>query len=134
MKNTAKTTSQTPAKTPYAKASGDAAELAVARRLEARGLTLLEHQYNVPRLGELDLVMRRGDCLYIIEVKARSDLERFGGGLAAITPAKVRKLRKTALHFCQKSGLMNLEMRFLAAEVELIKGQPQGSIHVVPIE
>jgi len=117
-----------------AKTSGDAAELAVARWLEAHGLTLLEHQYNVPRLGELDLVMRRGNCLYFIEVKARSDLDRFGGGLAAITATKLRKLRKTALHYCQKTGAMNLDMRFLAAEVALSGGQPQGPIHIVPME
>jgi putative endonuclease len=117
-----------------AKTSGDAAELAVARWLEAHGLTLLEHQYNVPRLGELDLVMRRGDCLYFIEVKARSDLDRFGGGLGAITAAKLRKLRKTALHYCQKTGSMNLDLRFLAAEVALSGGQPQGPIRIVPME
>lgn len=126
MKNIAKPTA--------AQLSGNAAELAVAHWLEARGLILLEHQYNVPRLGEIDLVMRRGDCLYIIEVKARTDLTSFGGGLAAITPAKIRKLRKTALYYCQRMGLLNLMMRFLAAEVHLINGQPHGPIHIVPIE
>lgn len=116
-----------------AKTRGDSAEMAVAHWLESHGLLLLEHQYNVPRLGEIDLIMRRGNCLYFIEVKARTNLASFGGGLAAITAGKVRRIRKTALYYCQSYGFMNTELRFLAAEVELVDGQPQGPIRFVPM-
>jgi len=42
-----------------AKTRGDAGELAVARYLLSHGFTLLAHQYLVPRLGEIDLVMKK---------------------------------------------------------------------------
>ncbi len=115
------------------KTRGDAGELAVARYLEAHGFVLLVHQYAVPRLGEIDLVMQKGGCLYFIEVKARSGPESFGSGLEQITRDKIRKIRKTALAYCQSTGNMNTETRILAAEVRLQNGLPTGNIRIVPI-
>ncbi|MDD2533647.1 MAG: YraN family protein [Eubacteriales bacterium] len=113
---------------------GTAAELAVARDLQNRGLILLAHQFSVPRLGELDLVLCRDNRLYVVEVKARSNRTSFGGALAAITPAKIRRIRKTALYFMQAKELMNNEIRLLAAEVLLIDGLPSLPIRYEPIE
>ena len=116
-----------------AKTRGDAGELAVARYLLSHGFTLLAHQYLVPRLGEIDLVMKKGACLYFIEVKSRSGPASHGSGLEQITAAKIRKIRKAALVFCQNTGNMNTETRFLAAEVHLQNGEPSGDIEIVPI-
>ncbi len=117
-----------------AKMRGDAGELAVASYLQSHGFVLLAHQYLVPRLGEIDLVMKKGSCLYFIEVKARSGAAAYGSGLEQITPAKVKKVRNTALSYCQSTGNLNTEMRFLAAEVHLHLGEPDGEIRIVPIE
>lgn len=117
-----------------AKTRGDAGERAVAMYLQSHGFKLLAHQYLVPRLGEIDLVMKKGDCLYFIEVKSRSGPATHGSGLEQITAAKIRKIRKTALFFCQNTGNMNTETRFLAAEVHLHNGEPRGEIEIVPIE
>ena len=117
-----------------AKTRGDAGELAVARYLQSHGFLLLAHQFLVPRLGEIDLVMKKGSCLYFIEVKARSGAASYGSGLEQITPAKVKKIRQAALAYCQTTCNMNTEMRFLAAEVHLRYGEPDGKIRIVPIE
>ncbi|MDD2456933.1 MAG: YraN family protein [Eubacteriales bacterium] len=116
-----------------AKTRGDAGERAVALHLQAHGFKLLAHQYLVPRLGEIDLVMKKDDCLYFIEVKSRSGPASHGSGLEQITSAKIRKIRKAALVFCQNTGNMNTETRILAAEVHLKNGEPSGDIQIVPI-
>lgn len=113
---------------------GTAAELAVAEDLARRGLKLLAHQFKVPNLGEIDLIMSSPSRLYFIEVKARSDQAAYGGGAAAISPAKQKRLRKTALYYLQKHNLMNNDTRFLAALVTLSKQQPISPIAYVPIE
>lgn len=134
---------------------GRLAETAVAGWLEARGYNLLARNYAVPRLGELDLVMRRDPvsgpdsfsaipdrrfyrdpypCLAVVEVKARFDAERFGGPAAALTPAKLRRIRLTALHFQQTHHFMNNQIELLAALVQLSKEGSVQNIEIIPIE
>lgn len=43
--------------------------------------------------GEIDLVMRRGDTVAFVEVKARGTME---AALSAISPAKARRIRRAA--------------------------------------
>lgn len=134
---------------------GRLAETAVAGWLETRGYVLLARNYAVPRLGELDLVMRRDQisgpgcfsafpdhrfyrdpypCLAVVEVKARSDAERFGGAAAALTPAKLRRIRLTTLHFQQTHHFMNNQIELLAALVQLSKEGCVRDIEIIPIE
>jgi putative endonuclease len=64
------------------RARGSAAEDAALRYLETQGCALIERNYRC-RLGELDLVMRDGDSLVFVEVRARAS-EAFGGAGAGI--------------------------------------------------
>lgn len=118
---------------------GRAAECAVAAFLASQGYTLLTANYSVAHLGELDLVMCRAQdqgapTLAIIEVKARRDSLLYGGPAAALTPAKMRRIRLTTLHFQQKNHYMNNPIELLAALVQL---DSQGNVHhieIIPIE
>ena len=116
-----------------ARAGGAFAEKYVSDDLVRRGLKLLASQYSVPRLGELDLVLLRDQRLIVVEVKAREHPDLFGGGLSAITSAKIRRMTKTALHFAQKHDYLHCDISFLAAEVMLHEGNPCGAIRYVPI-
>lgn len=116
-----------------ARRAGSLAEQYVSENLACRGFKLLASRYAVPRLGELDLVLLRDLRLLVVEVKAREHLDQYGGGLSAITAAKIRRLSKTAMHFAQKHGYLNCDISFLAAEVLLRNGEPMGPINFVPI-
>jgi putative endonuclease len=62
--------------------------------LGMRGLTLVEANYAC-RGGEIDLIMRDRDTIVFVEVRQREDC-RYGGALASISPAKVRRLVRAA--------------------------------------
>lgn len=78
-------------------ARGRAAEDAALDFLRSRGLTLLARNYRC-RLGEIDLVMRDGDDLVFVEVRARESASH-GGAAASIGSAKQRRIAAAARHF-----------------------------------
>lgn len=80
--------------------TGAAAEDAALAHLRDAGLTLIERNFRC-RGGELDLVMRQGNILVFVEVRARADIAH-GGALASITPAKQRRLLLAAETFLQR--------------------------------
>lgn len=69
---------------------GREAEALARRWLEQQGLTHIDSNWHC-RLGEIDLIMRAGDCLVFVEVRYRQS-RRFGGALASVTTSKQRKL------------------------------------------
>jgi len=75
-------------------ALGSAGEDAAARWYEERGYQVVARNWRC-RIGELDLVVTRGDLLVICEVKTRAGLN-FGGGYEAVTAKKQAKLRAVA--------------------------------------
>lgn len=70
-------------------------QLAVAH-LETLGLTVLERNWRC-RYGELDVIAldEASGVVVFVEVKARTN-DRFGGVAYAVTPDKVRRLRRLA--------------------------------------
>ena len=82
---------------PHHRARGSQSEEEARRWLEGRGYTILHRNWQ-SRLGEIDLVARDGETLCFIEVKARAS-DRFGPAVAAVTPAKQRRLARIASLF-----------------------------------
>ncbi len=76
---------------------GGAGEAMAAEYLVREGYTIREKNFR-SRYGEIDLIARRGDRLYFVEVKRRGG-HSYGGGLEAITPVKQRRIRKTAAYY-----------------------------------
>ena len=83
--------------------------------LQAKGLQLV-HRNFFCRLGEIDLIMRDGDTLIFVEVRYRKN-NLFGGAAASVTPAKQRKIIKTALKYQQQYAPHD-GMRFDVVAVE----------------
>lgn len=78
-------------------ALGDAGEAHARRWLEARGYAFVAAKWRC-RAGELDLVMRDGDELVIVEVKLRRG-ETSGRAEDAVGATKGRKLLAAAEQF-----------------------------------
>lgn len=73
---------------------GDWAEQRALRLLRQRGWRLLDRQWRC-RWGELDLVLRKGPRLLVVEVKARRPGSSDGGGLGALRSDKRRRLARS---------------------------------------
>lgn len=99
------------------RALGIQAETAAADYLAQQGLILIERNTR-SRWGEIDLVMRDREYWVFIEVKARTSSE-YGSGLAAITPAKQQRIRRTAERYLTGIQQNHAWCRFDAVEIAL---------------
>lgn len=91
--------------------------------LAERGLALVARNYRC-RAGELDLVMRAGKTLAIVEVKFR----RAGAQVSALEslpPAKQQRIVRTTLHFLQR----HRELADLAVRFDLLAVTGKGARH-----
>ena len=91
-------------------ALGKAGEDRAARFLQSAGYRILARNFS-HRGGEIDLIAATKDTLVFAEVKTRS-YEAFGGPLAAVTPAKQRRIAQTAAAYIQENGLKFDSIRF----------------------
>jgi len=81
---------------------GKAAEDIACRYLEKNGLRLIDKNFH-SRYGEIDLIMQHHEAVVFIEVRYRKNQD-YGGARASVTPAKQKKIQKTALYFMQLKG------------------------------
>jgi putative endonuclease len=89
---------------------GDNAELQALAYLQQQGLTLVCSNYRC-KVGELDLVMKDGAALVIVEVRYRKS-EQFGGALASITRQKQARIVAATQHYVIINNLSHYAIRF----------------------
>ena len=107
------------------KQEGLQGEALVADYLRNNGFQLVAHGYYC-RFGEIDLIAWEGNTLCFIEVKTRTNLE-MGLPREYGTPAKQKKLRKTALFYLSEKKL-DCFCRFDVAEVYAEQGFDKARI------
>ncbi|MFT7651678.1 MAG: putative endonuclease [Candidatus Azotimanducaceae bacterium] len=104
---------------------GQEAEQLACTYLEHRGLQLITKNFAC-KTGEIDLILHdrsaiQRHILVLVEVRSRNTM-RFGGAAASVTPAKQRRLQRTALYFCKRFRIYaEWPMRF---DVVAIDGLP----------
>lgn len=81
--------------------TGRKAERAAAVYLEMRGYKILEQNWRRPRC-EIDIVATKDKVAYLVEVKYRRDHLQ-GGGLDAITDAKLKQMKRGAQTWVEES-------------------------------
>jgi putative endonuclease len=86
---------------------GDRGERAASRFLRKAGMRVILRGYRTHQ-GEIDLVVRDGDILVFVEVKAR----RWGQPAEAVTTEKQRRITITALEFLKRHHLLEQQCRF----------------------
>lgn len=85
-------------------------ERIAARWLMRDGWVLLAHRFRVGH-RDIDLILRRGDEVAFVEVKARRD-KRFGSPVEAVHYRKQRQLGRSARVWADRYGSDTLRYRF----------------------
>jgi putative endonuclease len=89
---------------------GRVGEEDAAAWLATQGYEILERNV-VNDAGEIDLVARDGPTLCFVEVKAR-DGDLYGPAIAAVGPAKQRRIGRTAAHDLARRRIEDVPCRF----------------------
>ena len=74
--------------------AGHKAEQAAALYLEMRGYKVLEQNWRRPR-AEIDIVAKKDEAIYFVEVKYRSSKAQ-GSGLEYVTSSKLKRMQRGA--------------------------------------
>jgi putative endonuclease len=107
-------------------------EAAAEAYLVAGGMRLVERDARLPG-GQVDLVMLDGECLVVVEVKARRGVA-FGTPQEAVGWRKLRKLRELALRYRQLHPGVGRGLRVDVAAVLLDRrGDAESCEHLVDV-
>jgi putative endonuclease len=88
---------------------GHSAERLASLALMLKGFRIVQRRYKT-RLGEIDLIARRGDLILIVEVKARSSLE---AAMEAVNHTTMRRISAAAdLWLARQPDRARLSLRF----------------------
>lgn len=104
---------------PASNKVGDEAEEVAARYLQALGHQIIERNWKT-KYCEIDIISELNDTIFFTEVKYRRQ-PRQGGGLAAITPTKLRQMRFAASIYGSYRKLSDTDMRLA---VMSLTGEP----------
>lgn len=107
---------------------GRLGERAARRHLQRAGLKFLTANFRSER-GEIDLVLRDGECLVFAEVKTRSS-EDWTRPAAAVNARKRRRLSQTALDYLKRLQRPPVKIRFDVVEVLLQDGAVRAVRHL----
>jgi putative endonuclease len=90
--------------------TGRAGEDLAASAALAEGYEIVTRNYRCP-LGEIDLILQRGDVVVFAEVKTRTGTS-FGDAWESVTPSKQNRLKKIALWYTREAGITDRSFRF----------------------
>lgn len=107
---------------------GNAGEDVAAAYLESAGHEILERNFKTKQC-EIDIISKLADKLYFTEVKYRRQ-DKWGDGLAAITPSKLKQMTFAARVYAAKRRGDSVDLQLAAVAVA---GQPPRVIDFVEI-
>ena len=94
------------------------AEEKVSYYLENMGFKILDRNFAVYMAGEIDIIAKRGNTLFFVEVKYRKNNNTFDISNGCICAGKLRKLKKCADIYLQKNKTNNYYCKFIGAMVQ----------------
>jgi putative endonuclease len=96
---------------------GQTGEDLACKELERRGYAILARRYR-SRFGEIDIIAKCDETIVFVEVKARAG-DDFGGGAAAVTPWKQRRIAQMAVDYLSRHSLHDQPCRFDVVTVDM---------------
>jgi len=100
---------------------GARGEAAIAAYVQRKGYTILACNYKRP-YGEIDIIARERNLLIFIEVKTRT--KNYFDASELITPAKQKRILKTASSYLIEHNYATLACRFDVALISLQSESP----------
>lgn len=98
---------------------GDVAEDKACDYLKKLGHRIIDRNWKT-KFCEIDIVSQFNECIYFTEVKYRKKPDQ-GGGLAAITPKKLRQMKFAAEFYTLSNYISDINLRL---SVISVSGQP----------
>lgn len=108
---------------------GQMGEELACDELQRRGYEILARRYRT-RFGEIDIIASCDQTIVFVEVKSRAG-DEFGGGAAAVTPWKQRRIAQMALDYLARHRLHDRPCRFDVVTID-IKEDDRATIIVYP--
>ena len=95
---------------------GEQGESRAARFLKKKGYKIIGRNVRCGKHDEIDLIARKGGHLIFVEVKTRRSTE-FGRPYCAITPKKIKRLRRAAKTYLNQQKKIPAYFQFDVIEV-----------------
>ena len=106
---------------------GKLGEQLTACQLIRNNQNILEMNYNVPKIGEIDIIGKDAEILVFTEVKTQTAGHGWGDPRSQITEKKRDRIMNAVQHYMDTNEL-DCDFRFDVAEVILGSGKPQIQI------
>jgi ribonuclease HII len=108
---------------------GDRAEDVVSRYLKNLGHVIIDRNWKT-KYCEIDIISKKDDVLYFTEVKYRRN-SSYGGGLAAITKAKLRQMKFAVdLYVSSKTISSDIDLRLAVASLSAQSNEVEEFLEV----
>jgi len=87
--------------------------------LIAKSYKILYRNYSMPRWGEIDIIALDKDEIVFVEVKTRTN-NNYGDPLDAITPHKIKSLKRTINYFLTHEGREYLDRPYRIDAISIL--------------
>ena len=92
---------------------GEAGEDLACRYLIRNGYEIVERNKSYPKICEIDIIAKRKDKFYFVEVKTRST-EDYGAAKDAVDNKKLARIRKGAVLYLEDNKIKNFQIDVIA--------------------
>lgn len=100
---------------------GDLGERFAQNLLQKYGYKILSRKFR-SKFGEIDLITLKDDCVVFVEVKTRYS-NKFGKPEEAVTPLKLKRIKKTAEYFCLLNPNLPKKLLIEVLAIEVREGK-----------
>ncbi|KKP86793.1 MAG: hypothetical protein UR89_C0014G0002 [Candidatus Roizmanbacteria bacterium GW2011_GWA2_35_8] len=101
----------------YRKNLGTSGEKLARSYLVANKFEILKKNFR-SKFGEIDIIAKKYNCIYFIEIKTRSN-DRYGKPYEAVNFRKINHIQKAADYFLLKNPLRNLKLKLAVISIQL---------------